>query len=399
MSVDISLFERLPEPVLLLGPGGELLYANVAFNDLVRAHGVSPRLMDLFGPPAHVLLAEARRSGSASAFLPLVVGEDLSRGYRIHARADEAEQTIAVQLTDLSEEVAWRHQLFMRNSELAVLNDIGAALSSTLDLKVLGHRLWEQMGRIMDNSNFYIALHNQKTNEVVFSHNVLGGVIQSDESCRPFSNGMTEYVLRTKQPLLVNGDVHAQLRELGIAPHGRPCASFLGAPIVIDGVAVGVLAVVDYERANRYGRHELGVINVVATQAAAALRNARLFEDARLAYHELSEAQAKLLESERLRGVTETVGAMNHEVNNPLATIAGTAQLLLRERERLGPDTSARVERILEAAKRIQHVTSRMASIIQTSSRPYPGQAQILDVHGSIARDEPPATEPGEHAA
>ena len=40
---------------------------------------------------------------------------------------------------------------------------------------------------------------------------------------------------------------------------------------------------------------------------------------------------------------------------------------------------------MLEAAKRIQFVTSKMASLIQAHSRPYPGQAQILDVRRSIA--------------
>lgn len=91
------------------------------------------------------------------------------------------------------------------------------------------------------------------------------------------------------------------------------------------------------------------------------------------------------LRAERLRGVTETVGALNHEVNNPLATIVGTSQLLLR-RDDLEEATRPRVDRILEAAQRIQSVTSRMASIIQATSRPYPGQDTRLDVRGSLAR-------------
>jgi nitrogen-specific signal transduction histidine kinase len=131
----------------------------------------------------------------------------------------------------------------------------------------------------------------------------------------------------------------------------------------------------------------LGILNIVATQAAAAMRTAWMFEAMRMAYDELTSTQARLMESERLRGVTETVGALNHEVNNPLATIVGSAQLLLRQ-EDIDPGTRTKIERMLEAARRIQFVTSKMATLIQANSRTYPGQTQILDVSGSISREE-----------
>jgi GAF domain-containing protein len=168
----------------------------------------------------------------------------------------------------------------------------------------------------------------------------------------------------------------------------------MGTPILSDGEALGVLALMDAAQVDRYGRHELGILNIVATQAAAALRTARVFEAMRMAYDQLAATQARLLESERVRGVTETVGALNHEVNNPLATIVGTAQLLLR-REDVDDDTRSKVERMLEAARRIQFVTSKMATLIQASSRPYPGDTRILDVQRSVSRDEPgPTTRP-----
>jgi hypothetical protein len=384
MSVDVTLLERLPDPVLLMLPNGDSLYANRAFHDLAARHGVEARLSALFGPPAQVVLAEARRSGRSSAFLPLVVSEDTSQGFRLTVRADAEDGTLAVQLTDLSEEVAWRHQLFLRNSELTVLNDIGMALSGTLEMDILARRIWEQTGRMMDNTHFYIALHDREQNLIDFPLWVDEGKIAGVNRARPFGNGLTEYLILGKQAVLLNGDVASQLDQMGLQRIGRPCVSFVGVPILSDGEAIGVIALQDYETPNRYGRHELGVLNIVGTQASAAIRNARLFEATRRAYEELSAAQTRLLESERLRGVTETVGALNHEVNNPLATIVGTAQLLLRG-DRLDPDTRQKVERVLEGAKRIQSVTGKMATLIQANSRPYPGQTQILDLRGSLA--------------
>jgi len=385
MPADPTLLERLPEPVLLVSATGGTLYANRAFREIADQYAVGAKLCALFGPPANVVLGEARRNGSASAFLPLVVGDDLAKGYRLSIRGGSEDGTLAVQLTDLSDEVAWRHQLFLRNSELSVLNDIGAALSATLELDVLARRIWEQTGRIMDHSNFFFALHDRETNTIRFPMWVREGQIGEEDRSRPYQRGLTEYILSTRQPLLLNGDVGGQLDALGITRIGPDCASFLGVPILTDGEAVGVLGLQDRVTADRYTRHEMGILSIVATQAGAAVRNARLFSATRQAYEELSATQAKLLESERLRGVTETVGALNHEVNNPLATIVGTAQLLLR-REDLEEVTRPRVERMLEAAKRIQAVTSHMAKIIHATSRPYPGQDSILDVRSSLAR-------------
>ncbi len=393
MSADRILLDRLPEPVVLVSATGETLYANPAFREIAAAFQVEPRLNALFGPPAHVVLGEARRSGSASAFLPLVVGDDLAKGFRLTIRGGSEDGSLAAQLTDLSDEVEWRHQLFLRNSELSVLNDIGTALSATLEMDMLARRIWEQTGRIMDHSNFFFALHDRESQVIRFPIWVNAGQIELEDRTRPFSGGTTEHILATRQSLLLNGDVRARLEALGVTLHGRPCQSFLAVPIVTDDEAVGVLALQDYENADRYTKHEMGVLSIIATQAGAAVRNARLFAATRHAYEELAATQTKLLESERLRGVTETVGALNHEVNNPLATIVGTAQLLLR-RDDLEEATRPRVDRILEAAKRIQAVTSRMATIIQATSRPYPGQDAILDVRGSLARPDSIAIPP-----
>ncbi len=387
MAIDVTLLERLPDPVLMVMPTGETMYGNRAWHELAARHGVEPRLSSLFGPQVMTLLAEARRTGRASSFLPLAVGSDATRGFRLTVGADAEDGTLAVQLADLSEEVAWRHQLFLRNSELSVLNDIGASLSGTLEFDALAQRIWEQTGRIMDNGNFFVALHDREHSTVRFPIWVEDGVRAAGGPTRPFGNGVAEYVLLSRQPLLLNGDVGAQLERMGIARPERACASFVGTPILSEGEALGVLALHDPVEPNRFGRHQLGILNIVATQAASAIRTAWMFEAMRLAYDELASTQSRLLESERIRGVTETVGTLNHEVNNPLATIVGTAQLLLR-REDLEAATRAKIERMLEAAKRIQFVTSKMATLIQATSRPYPGQTQILDVARSVSRDD-----------
>lgn len=389
--IDLDLL--LGDPFVRVSRTGETLEHNRAFLDLAQHCGASPELPQIFGSGVFLLLEQAARDGGACAFLPLARGPEPRRTYRIALKSAGPHEAIAALLVDVSDEIAWRRQLFERNRDLTVLNDIGAAVSSTLELDALAHRIYEQAGRIMRTQNFYIALHDRETDTIVFP------IYVEDQaprklSQRPFANGLTEYVLRTQRPLLLSGDVLAQARELGADPIGRPSCAYLAVPMLADGVAVGVIALQDFESAAAYTQHDLEVLTIVAGQGAAAVRNARLFAAARSAYLELSQAQERLLESERLRSITETVGALNHEVNNPLAAIAGNAQLLLRGAYRLSDEVRQKVESMLEGARRIQRVTGKMATLIQATSAPYPGQGVILDVERSVSRDEladPPA--------
>jgi GAF domain-containing protein len=214
---------------------------------------------------------------------------------------------------------------------------------------------------------------------------------------RPYSNGLLEHVLRTRRPLLLSGDVAARARELGVEPVAPAPVAWLGAPMLAGEEALGVIKILDFEDPAAFDQHNLEVLTIIAGQAAAAINNTRLLAEAREAFEELTRAQSKLLENERLRGVTETVGALNHEVNNPLAAIVGNAQLLLREPDaELNPRLRAKIESILESARRIQRVTGKMATLIQASSMPYPGRDKILDVERSLAHGE--LREPAQNA-
>jgi len=280
-----------------------------------------------------------------------------------------------------------RRQLFERNHVLTVLNDVGAALGATLDPDALAERIHEQLGRIMRAATFYMALHDRDRNQITFPLYVEERV-RREAPTRAFGNGMTEYVIRHARPLLLNGEVRERANALGIEPVGRPALSWLGAPIPGEGGPCGVLALQDFERTECFTLHDLEVLTIVAAQAGVAIRNAHLIRASREAFRELSEAQARLIESERQRGVTETVGALNHEINNPLAAIAGNAQLLLRQ-PGLSAQTRVKLESILEAARRIQRVTAKMSSLIQATTTPYPGAPGIIDVNRSVARETP----------
>ncbi len=66
----------------------------------------------------------------------------------------------------------------------------------------------------------------------------------------------------------------------------------------------------------------MDVAEALAAQASVALENARLYDKARRAYRELNEAQARIIQSEKMAVVGTFASGLAHEVRNPLNSIA-----------------------------------------------------------------------------
>ena len=96
---------------------------------------------------------------------------------------------------------------------------------------------------------------------------------------RPVGNHLTEYIIRTRQPVLIRDNFVAEVRKLGVEPiRTRGC--FCGVPLVAYDHAIGAMAVFsDQERVFDEGHLEL--LRVLASEASIAIENARLFHEER----------------------------------------------------------------------------------------------------------------------
>ncbi|MBI2113706.1 MAG: response regulator [candidate division NC10 bacterium] len=78
---------------------------------------------------------------------------------------------------------------------------------------------------------------------------------------------------------------------------------------------------------------------------------------------ELVETQTRLIRAERLAAIGEIGLAIRHEINNPLGTILGHAELLLAQPETLAPDVQKKLAAISRASLRIRDVVKRLEVI------------------------------------
>lgn len=388
-----ALIHNLPMPVCVVTQAAELVDSNRAFRDLAEQTQSGGSLTEMFGAPFHRVLSRAWIERHIQTTMPVLTGPEPRSTYRASFMSTSSDKTLGVVLQDVTSELEYRRLLTERDRDFSVLSDISVGLSATLDLEQLIERVHGAVQRATPCSNIYIALFDRESNTITFPRYMEEGEWKNETS-RPAANGLTEYLIRTGKPLLLNDQVVSRAAELGIKPVGRPCRSWMGAPMVVDGEAMGVIGLQDYEREGVYDEKGLELLALVASQAAAAVKNAQAIIAERRAHHEVAQAQARMIETERLRGVTETVGALNHEINNPLAAIAGNAQLLIRKSEGIPEPVIAKIKSIHEAAQRIQRVTVKMASLIQASSMPYPGDQSIIDVENSVSGPEEPPADP-----
>jgi len=75
--------------------------------------------------------------------------------------------------------------------------------------------------------------------------------------------------------------------------------------------------------------------------------------------------------AERLQAVKETAITVNHEVNNPLTTILGAAQMLLLSQEGLSDKVRERLMLIEQEVKRIAKVTQRLKDLDELKTDDY----------------------------
>jgi len=213
----------------------------------------------------------------------------------------------------------------LRAEELAVLNELGQALTARLDVQQVLEEAYRGASRLLDTTNFYIALYDPQTQTVHFLLAVEENQRRPYRS-RPAANGLTEYIIRNRKPVLIEEDVPTHLQEMGVEMIGRPAQSWLGVPLMVGDQVLGVMAVQSYTTPRAYDRHDQDLLTAIASQVAIALQNARSYEEAqRRAEREriIREVTTRIWASPDLESILQTTA-------RELGRVLGTSHAVVR---------------------------------------------------------------------
>jgi diguanylate cyclase (GGDEF)-like protein len=135
------------------------------------------------------------------------------------------------------------------------------------------------VGELIYSRNFYIALISEDGGTVSFPYAV--DEQERDWNPRFAGRGLTEYVVRTGKPQLVDLDRAAHLIQAGeIAPGmvATPTRVWLGAPLFDSDRVIGVVAVQTYSPDVTYSERDAELLRFVSYQIASSLQRRRAAE-------------------------------------------------------------------------------------------------------------------------
>ncbi len=160
-----------------------------------------------------------------------------------------------------------------------VLLKIASAVHNTENLHQLFESIHHSLSRLMDLSNFFIALYDRARNTINFEYFVdqFDKAFPRIESLTKV-NSLTGEVIIKKKPLLLNEAMlldRAKKRKIvGTTPK-----NWLGVPLIIRDEVIGVVAVQSYLDADLYDEKDLQVLSAISDQMALAIHRKRA-EDA-----------------------------------------------------------------------------------------------------------------------
>ncbi|HEY7023820.1 MAG TPA: GAF domain-containing protein, partial [Candidatus Limnocylindrales bacterium] len=177
-----------------------------------------------------------------------------------------------------------------RNAELAVINEIGAALAKQLDFQGIIDAVGDRIRHIFRTTSGVIALYDSDT-KTIRSPYFLDQGERIDAPDRPLG-GLLGKIVTTGKPLRMGNREETQAH----APYvlgTQNAESWLGVPILAGTRTLGAIALERLPR-NAFSESDERLLATIASNLGVALENARLFDETRRLLQETNERAAEL---------------------------------------------------------------------------------------------------------
>jgi GAF domain-containing protein/anti-sigma regulatory factor (Ser/Thr protein kinase) len=245
-----------------------------------------------------------------------------------------------------------------RADELDALRTTMAEITAELELSALLQAIVERAAGLLDATMAELGLYDEisQETEVAFAY---GHDVHTVGTRHPLGEGAMGYVAETGEPLIIENYKEWDRR----APQyiDVPAHSTVAAPLQVGGRLVGVIVLSDTNLDRQFSPADLRLLNMFAQQAAIAIENARLYDQAQRAavmeersrlareLHDsvtqslysltlLSEAGQRLAEAgelERVAGYLTRIGAIGQQALNEMRLLVYELRPLALESEGL----------------------------------------------------------------
>lgn len=243
-----------------------------------------------------------------------------------------------------------------------VMRDVGTALAGTLDLDELLGELVRSIMRVVPGERAFLLLRDPDTGELTPRavwplHDVAGELAISRSIVERAMAEHTTLLLSDAQADARFGTVES-VRDLQIR-------SAICAPLLRAGQVLGVIFLDTTSATHVFDRGDAEMVSAIASQAAVAIENARLYTELKRAYEDLKNAQEQIVRSEKLSIIGTLSASIAHDLANAVSPMVTLVDLAL-ERGKVDEFTETSLERQLQ---RLLAMVERLKSFSRPERR------------------------------
>jgi len=133
--------------------------------------------------------------------------------------------------------------------------------------------------------------------------------------------GMFSWIINRREPAILPSLVFKEMKTIIMLPLST-VKSTLGVVFVLTPIEESSIT------------HEnMRLMSILAKQCSLVMENTLLYDDLMREHESLQEAQAQVLQAEKLASIGRLTAGASHEILNPLNIISGHIQLLQRDKE------------------------------------------------------------------
>jgi phosphoserine phosphatase RsbU/P len=282
---------------------------------------------------------------ASSLIAPLLTGRGVLGTINVSSKAPNAyssqDENNLLQLANYIASTLENQRLFAtveaRAQELEVLNEVARSLSYQLEPQQLMETVFNQVRRILPADVFFVAVYDPESDMVAYPYIYDDGEFSSEEIQPLNPASRVHAVIRSGEPVLNHltaeeiEDIKQNQSAVLLGENtGKVPASLLYVPLKSGNQIKGVLSIQAYA-SDLYTETDVTLLSGVASYAAVALENARLFEAAQRRAHRerLVNEITQKIQSERT--VEDTLQTAVQELGQALQAKYTQVEILAHE--------------------------------------------------------------------
>lgn len=185
---------------------------------------------------------------------------------------DEITRQIELQ-AEQSREIEYANSQLQQSYEnLRLLSTIGQKITASLDLKLIGKSIFDNMNALMDAPVIVICTYDEKQHLLDYSY-----VLEEGEYAPQVLVSTTEHPELPAVQCVVQGrEVVVQEGQVAVIT-GKEVQSLVYIPLRVEDTIIGAFSIQSF-RSNAYSEYDISIMRAIAPYIASALSNVKAFE-------------------------------------------------------------------------------------------------------------------------